>query len=378
MAPNTRPPSLPLIPHFALELEEKAQLLPELDEILSSTGESSATLDEEDYYRPSHSHSARIHNSIHHRRVFLPSRFPSVSSNAHTTAYTTLPLSPRRYDLVCQPQPLQLPPAQKTVLESWTITYHHPTPRTQLHLRALGITLFRHFDREEGSILSVVPNTHFSQDELAATVAMHKAAVVAHVQEPGRGVMGLGRAEGKARRFCKPRTEGGNNKADGGSRSGGGVGGGGWVNTLYAADLEKRVRKLDWKVQDEIYELLSDRMQSSSNAFRRRDWRVVVLTEVPGGELTDSPTAFEAFEKGRGCFRWAGIRSLRLRMKPAPDMPITEYRLVLRGTETRTNDQGWGYFNRYSKPWREADEKEVGDRRRWSSVTGRSDKHVDF
>jgi hypothetical protein len=204
-----------------------------------------------------------------------------------------------------------------------------------------------------------VPNTHFSQDELAATVALHEASVLAH----------------KERRLCKPRTEG-NDGA--GASSGSGTGGGGWGSAVYAADLERRIRKLEWKVQDEIYELLSDRVQSSSNAFRRREWRVVVLTEVPGGELTDSPTGFRRGGKRRGCLGWAGIRSLRMRMKRAPDMPVTEYRLVLRGTETRANDQGWGYYNRYSRPWRAADEKEVGDRRRWSSVSGRSEKYVDF
>ncbi|KAK4101209.1 hypothetical protein N658DRAFT_496510 [Parathielavia hyrcaniae] len=424
MAPNTRPPGLPSIPDFPLDLDEKMHLLPELDEILSSTtGESSATLEEDDC-RPSRSHSTRTHNSVYQRRVFLPSRFPSVSSDAHTTTgYTTLPpLSPRRYDQLCQPQPLQLPPFQKFALESWTITYHHPTPppRTRLlHLRALGISLFRQLeDRADSSsssssILSVVPNTHFSQAELAATVALHRAAVVAraqqHRQGQGRGwkweVMGLGLEKGPekgegARRLRKPRTEGdgkfgggrstsintssgdGGGDGDGDGDGDGGVGGGsGWGDAVYAADVEKRIRKLDWKVQDEIYELLSDRVQSSSNAFRRREWRVVVLTEVPGGELTDSPTGFEAagISERSGCFPWAGARrSLRMRMKPAPAMPITEYRLVLRGTEVKANDQGWGYFNRYSRPWREADEKEVGEKRRWSSATGRSEKYVDF
>jgi hypothetical protein len=194
----------------------------------------------------------------------------------------------------------------------------------------------------------------------------------------GRGILGLGSGNGNGegqveRRLCKPRTEG-----NGAGASGSGTGGGGWGNAVYAADLEERIRKLEWKVQDEIYELLSDRVQSSSNAFRRREWRVVVLTEVPGGELTDSPTGFRERGKRRGCFGWAGVKSWRMRMKRTPEMPVTEYRLVLRGTETRANDQGWGYYNRYSRPWRTADEKEMGDRRRWSSATGRSDKYVDF
>jgi hypothetical protein len=154
---------------------------------------------------------------------------------------------------------------------------------------------------------------------------------------------------------------------------------------MYATDLERRLRSLDWKVQDEIYELLSDRVQSSSNAFRRREWRVVVLTEVPGGELTDAPTGLEegpemagvgVGKKRRSWFR-IGIGS-GTKPRMVPEMPITEYRLILRGTETKTNDQGWGYFNRYSRPWRTADEKEIGEKRRWSTATLRSDKYVDF
>jgi hypothetical protein len=148
---------------------------------------------------------------------------------------------------------------------------------------------------------------------------------------------------------------------------------------VYAADLERRVRALDWRVQDEIYELLSDRVQSSSNAFRRREWRVVALTEVPGGELTDAPTGFGGFaETKRGWFGFGKTKRLSVKAKRWPDMPVTEYRLILRGNETKTNDQGWGHYNRYSRPWRAADEKEIGERRRWSSFTGRSEKYVDF
>lgn len=143
---------------------------------------------------------------------------------------------------------------------------------------------------------------------------------------------------------------------------------------MYAADLEARIRRLDWKVQDEIYELLGDRMQSSSNAFRRRDWRVVVLSEVPGGELTDQPTGFGAFdEREKGWKRGGGMGDGR-----PHNLPVTEYRLILRGTETRANDQGWGHYNRYSRPWRDADEKELGQRRRWSTLTGKNEKYVDF
>lgn len=207
-------------------------------------------------------------------------------------------------------------------------------------------------------------------------MALHEASVTASA----------GRRGGAApkRTLSKPKIVG---SAAGKGASGGGVGAGAglgvgegwWEGAVYAADLERRVRALDWRVQDEIYELLSDRVQSSSNAFRRRDWRVVALTEVPGGELTDAPTGFRAFgEVKRGWFGFGKTRRLSVKAKRWPDMPVTEYRLILRGAETKTNDQGWGHYNRYSRPWRAADEKDIGDRRRWSSFTGKSEKYVDF
>lgn len=250
-------------------------------------------------------------------------------------------------------------------------------------MRVCGLTLWRQFEREEGSILSVVPNTHFAQDELAATVAMHEAAVAAHShrqkkrrlskvpqpveQQAAQGIMGLGMGVG-----------------GGGGGLGVGVDGGSWDRAVYAADLEQRIRGLDWKVQDEIYDLLSDRVQSSSNAFRRREWRVVVLAQIPGGELTDSPTGFSpaAGKKrrwlglGSGSWTWKEVAGAKTKWDS--EMPVTEYRLILRGTESKANDHGWGYYNRYSRPWRMADEKEIGEKRRWSGMSGRSDKYVDF
>lgn len=148
-------------------------------------------------------------------------------------------------------------------------------------------------------------------------------------------------------------------------------------NSVYATDLEARLRGLDWKVQDEIYELLSDRVQSSSTAFRRREWRVVVMSEVPGGEMTDAPTGHGQVCGGK-LRKWKTGKMGRRGPRGVPDMPITEYRLILRGTETKKNEQGWGCYNRYSRPWRAADEKEIGERRRWSGMTGRSEKYVDF
>jgi hypothetical protein len=107
MAPSSRPPSLPSIPDIALDLDEKTHLLPEFDEVLSSTGESSTTLDDDDDFRPSRSHSTHTQHSYHRQRPPFPTRFPSIASTTHTTyTNTTRPLTPRQFDLTCQVQPL--------------------------------------------------------------------------------------------------------------------------------------------------------------------------------------------------------------------------------------------------------------------------------
>jgi hypothetical protein len=233
-----------------------------------------------------------------------------------------------------------------------------------------------------------VPNPHFAQDELAATVKLHEASVLAHAARRGQEIVGqIGK---KGRRLSKALPIGVRLSQQGRTSdslsigSGSGVGGGGWDGAVYAADLEKRIRGLDWKVQDEIYELLSDRVQSTSNAFRRRDWRVVVMAAIPGGELTYAPTGFGQGPSGaqgkgswlNGLKRWKDLPGCKTKWDAK--MPVTEYRLILRGVETKANDQGWGYYNRYSRPWRLADEKEIGEKRRWSTMSGRSEKYVDF
>lgn len=273
----------------------------------------------------------------------------------------------------------QLAPSAKTILESWTITYHLPTQRTSSWFQVLGVTWCRRTDREEGYVVSVVPNPHFSQAELAATIACHQQAATVTTRSAIKAV-------------ASPAAAAASNSN---------------AAMVYAAELERRLRGLDWKVQDEIYELLSDRVQSSSSPFRKREWRVVVLAAVPGGEMTDAPTGVPGAGSSRGRrfegpshssgfgfggirrrvgMAWRNAKERRMRrrvaasQKKAPGMPITEYRLILRGTETKANDQGWGYYNRYSKPWKAAEEKELGEgvRRRWSSMSRASEKYVDF
>ncbi|KAL2133209.1 hypothetical protein VTI74DRAFT_2754 [Chaetomium olivicolor] len=366
--PTSRPPSLPCIPDIDLDLDEKAHLLPELEDFLSAAGESSTTLDEEDNFLPSRSQTILSRHSscnAHHRRRLLPSRLPSISS---TTFNVLPPPSPRRVDLAYQGPSLQLRPTQKSLLESWTITYHHPTPRSHSLFQLLGITVWRKTELDEaGSVLSVSANTHLSQGELEGVVRAHTEA---------HGIARAGGSDGAASdRRWGDRKQRGRRRLS--KLSGGGVAS---KVEAYAADLQARIRKLDWKVQDEIYELLSDRVQSSSNAFRRREWKVVVMSEVPGGELTDAPSGLAAASGGKYRRLGSGLWSKPVLVggQKTPKTPITEYRLILRGAETRSNDQGWGQYNRYSQPWRTADEKEFGERRRWSSVTGRCEKYVDF
>ncbi|KAK4131253.1 hypothetical protein BT67DRAFT_436401 [Trichocladium antarcticum] len=302
MAPtHSRAPSLPSIPDVDFDFDEKSQLLPELDDMLSLAGcDDTATLDEENNSQISRSRSTHaVPFDLQPRRI--PVRFPSSSSSSttSTTSSTTysaaLPFAARCTDLACQSQAFQVPASQKTVLESWTITYHQPTTHPTSQYRALGITWWQRTRREAGSIQSVVPNTHLSQAELAAAIQTH-AASHRNATRP-------------------PPTE----AAGGGDSS------------AYARGLEARLRALEWPVQDEVHELLGDREQSSSTAFRRREWRVVALSEVPGGELTDArPTDL-----------------------------------------ARRRDEG-------HRPWRTADEREGAGKRRCSRVAGKSEQYGDF
>ncbi|KAL2266810.1 hypothetical protein VTJ83DRAFT_6162 [Remersonia thermophila] len=407
MPPSNRPLSLPSIPDIAFEeYDGKTHLLPELGEVVSAaTGASGTTLEDDDaaaagaavdngHSPPSRSHSSQTHRSVRRRRMAALRRAPSVSSTNTLLTYTpTLHcFSHPGHDPACDVPPVQLVASQTPVLESWTIVYHHARPRTTRQLRLCGVTLWRQIERDDGSVLSVLPNPHFSQPELAATIAMHQASVAAHAAR----LRGGSSTHKRRRLLCKaPVTDPTKQPPPHQlqhrqSFVGGSVAaipaGSDWA--VYAADLEARLRALDWAVQDEIYELLNDRLQSSSTAFRRREWRVVAMSQIPGGELTDAPTGFgygnngggkdgERLRKWFASWRWRETAPEKLACGPA-EMPVTEYRLILRGSETRVDDQGWPHYNRYSRPWRAADDKETGDLRRWPTTIGRRDKYVDF
>ncbi|KAK4187792.1 hypothetical protein QBC35DRAFT_463518 [Podospora australis] len=338
MGNNTpiRPLSLPSIPVMGLELA--------FDQEKSSTPHQAVTFPQDDSTTAAsslHSNSSEDLSTSLFRRSdsqLLQRRHP-VRVQSPTPSITTRPTTVSCCaDLLYQTRAFQLPPQAKTVLESWTITFYAPTSRISSWFSVFGFglnCLTRH-DVEEGRVLSVVPNPHFSQDELSSTLATEKSLFTARTGRPP---------------------------------------------SLHASEVEARLRALDWKVQDEIYDLLNDRVQSSSNSFRRREWKVVVLVEVEGGEMTDASSSprEEVVARRRGLLRDGMIgKRLRKSKQKRPRMPLTEYRLILRGTETRTSDAGWGQYNRYSRPWRATDEKELGVKRRWSMMTRASEKYVDF
>ncbi|KAK4171015.1 hypothetical protein QBC36DRAFT_105835 [Triangularia setosa] len=250
-------------------------------------------------------------------------------------------------------------------LESWTISYHAPVERLTTRYSLLGFSfpLCGRTEIEEGRILSITPNTHFTQSELLSDIASDKAHFTARTGKPP---------------------------------------------SMHPGDLDRRIRCLEWKVQDEIYDLLNDRVASSSNAFKRREWKVVVMVSVEAGEMmTEGMIDDEAKTKTRGgrdgskrrrlldgIGTGGFLRNVLKREKKMPKAPVTEYRLILRGREAKENEEGWGYYNRYTKPWRAVGENieakgKVRMKRRWSSMstiatmttatkTGRSEGYVDF
>ncbi|KAK4653803.1 hypothetical protein QC762_510130 [Podospora pseudocomata] len=276
-------------------------------------------------------------------------------------------------DLLYQSKALHASPGPSTssstsnssTLESWTITYHAPIERltTRYCLLGLPFPLCRRTEIEEGRILSITPNIHFTQTELLSEIASDKTHFTARTGKPP---------------------------------------------SMHAGDLDRRLRCLDWKVQDEIYDLLNDRTTSSSNAFKRREWKVVVMVAVEAGEIMTERGADEetrssktrgAGGKRRRLLDGAGARGLWLRNvlrkeKKMPKAAVTEYRLILRGRKIKASEQGWGYYNRYTRPSRGAlgdnekeKNKETGVKRRWSTMssistmttrTGKSERYVDF
>lgn len=158
-----------------------------------------------------------------------------------------------------------------------------------------------------GRVISIEPKTQFDQEELAEVVSC-------------------------VRDQHKPRLFGSRN---------------------YDKDVEIRLRNLDWAVQDELYKLLRDRTENSSNSFRRREYKLVVLLEVPGCEMTDAGTGMQCNKM------WCKMMRKLKRTKE----PHIEYRVILRGTEVMKSDAGWAAYDRYTQPWKLADEAELANAR---------------
>jgi hypothetical protein len=82
----------------------------------------------------------------------------------------------------------------------------------------------------------------------------------------------------------------------------------------YNKDIEARLSHLDRTVQDELYKLIRYRNENFSSMFPRGEYKIVVLLEVPGGEMTDAGT---------------GVQCNKLRQKKVSHV---EYRVILRGS----------------------------------------------
>lgn len=194
--------------------------------------------------------------------------------------------------------------------EAWTLTYHRPETLVKSHLKCFCMfpVFFKTVSTlRPGRVVSIAPKTQFDQKELAEVVCCV-------------------RNQHKPRRFSS-----GN----------------------YDKDVEARLRKLDWTVQDELYKLIRDRTENASNAFRRREYKLVVVLEVPGGEMTDAGTGVQCNK------RWSRM----LKKLKGTKAPHVEYRVILRGSEAMNNDAGWGVYDRYAQPWKLADEAELANAR---------------
>lgn len=196
----------------------------------------------------------------------------------------------------------------KTIYESWTLSYHRPTVHVVSQFKSFCILKYlKKTTTVPGRVMSIEPKTQFGQKELAEVVCC-------------------------VRDQHKPKLFG---------------------SATYDKDVENRLRKLDWTVQDELYKLIRDRTENASNTFRRREYKLVVLLEVPGGEMTDAGSGVQCNKK------WCRM----MRKLKGTKAPNVEYRVILRGNEVMNRDAGWGAYDRYTQPWKLADEAELANAR---------------
>lgn len=122
-----------------------------------------------------------------------------------------------------------LPPVQRVRYESWTLLrYHRDSPR---------------YTEQDCDLISLDPNRHFINAELAV---LHETARREHRL---------------SRHGWKPQRD-------------------------YYTDLERRLRRLDTRVQVEIYKLIRNRNRSTNSYFRKWNWKIAILIKVPSAEIT--------------------------------------------------------------------------------------------
>lgn len=131
------------------------------------------------------------------------------------------------------------------------------------------------------------------------------------------------------------------------------------VSRDYHGDLERRLRRLDGGVQEELYNLIRDRTENASNSFRRREYKLVVLVGIPGGEMTDAGT--ESSSLSSSWLSWGLGCGTARRSRDRKASSHVEYRVILRGSEVKANDAGWGVYSRYSQPWKLSDEAQLAN-----------------
>ncbi|KAK4231857.1 hypothetical protein QBC38DRAFT_464748 [Podospora fimiseda] len=284
---------------------------------------------------------------------------PPIPSRSNTLILPHRKTPPIRF--TTSPSPFPSPPLTTTpsfeLYESYTITYHppSPTPSTTSSLFLFGfipvytITTTR---LDQARVLSILPNPLcFTQEELYNLVQ---------------------------RAICNDGT---------------------------SSDLEIRLKRLDWKVQEEIMELVGDKITSFGGGW---EWRVVFLEEGGGGAVEEERGGGPRDPEGGVRHKvWERLRRRKVK-KVTEVVPLIEYRIILRGKKEvggpgsmcdRGNSTRTLRYNRYSG-WpdgaagleeKKEEEEEVSVKRRWSVITrskssgssskdgcGIVEKYVDF
>lgn len=113
----------------------------------------------------------------------------------------------------------------------------------------------------------------------------------------------------------------------------------------YENTLERRLRDLDDSVQRQMEYLIYTRAEANSTSEHRREYRIVCLREVPGGQsLTGYEPTTRAVRPRKTWYRpWVWEKPDRM-----------EYRVVVEGTEVKETKTKWVWNkeHRKSEVWR--------------------------